>query len=144
MISHLRVLVVDDDPSILEVLGAHLDARGYATRMCENAREALEVLPCESFDLIISDINMAEMNGFEFLKIARERWPRSGIVLMTAYQDRYPLSEALRAGADGYISKPFTLEKFSLIFERAYWNALSRQDWWENHDDGTPNDAQTV
>ena len=52
---------------------------------------------------------------------------------MTGFEEEYSLSDALRAGADGYITKPFSLSKFSLIFERAYWHALSRQDWWEQH-----------
>ncbi len=141
MISHLKVLILDDDPSIVEVLGAHLNSKGYTTETRTNAREALDALRDEDFDLVIADIHMTGVNGFEFLKIARANYPRIGIVLMTAYQDRYPFSEALRAGADGYISKPFSLEKFSLIFERAYWNALSRQDWWDAHDDGSVEDT---
>ena len=66
----------------------------------------------------------------------RAKYPKIAIVLMTGYTESYPLSEALRAGADGYISKPFSLRKFSLIFEQAYWNALSRDDWWIAHEDG--------
>jgi DNA-binding NtrC family response regulator len=133
MISKLNVLLVDDDRSILEILEAFLTERGYHVECRGNGVEALDALRDYSFDLVISDIEMAGMNGFEFLKIARRNYPELGIVLMTAYEDSYPMSEALRAGADGYISKPFTLEKFSLIFERAYWSALSRQDWWETH-----------
>lgn len=133
MITDLDVLLVDDDPSILEVLEAFLQARGYRVECRSNGRSALDALRDADFDLMISDIEMAGMNGFELLRIARRNYPNLGIVLMTAYENSYPMSEALRAGADGYVSKPFTLEKFSLIFERAYWNALSRQDWWEAH-----------
>ena len=133
MIKHLDVLLVDDDPSILEVLEAFLQARGYHVECRSSGTEALDAMRDRDFGLMISDIEMAGMNGFELLRIARRNYPNLGIVLMTAYETTYPMSEALRAGADGYISKPFTLEKFSLIFERAYWNALSRQDWWEAH-----------
>lgn len=133
MISKLSVLLVDDDPSILEVLAAFLQSRQYQVECRSSGSEALDVLRDHEFDLMISDIEMAGMNGFELLRIARRNYPNLGIVLMTAYEDTYPMSEALRAGADGYVSKPFTLEKFSLIFERAYWSALSRQDWWEAH-----------
>ncbi|MBI4556817.1 MAG: response regulator [Candidatus Hydrogenedentes bacterium] len=137
MIRHLRVLVVDDDPSIVEVLGAYLEGKGYGVEMRLNGREGLDALRDSTYDLVISDIKMAGVNGFEFLKIARANYPTLGIILMTAYDEEFPMSEALRAGADGYINKPFSLKKFSLIFERAYWNALSRLDWWEAHDDGT-------
>jgi CheY-like chemotaxis protein len=130
MIKHLKILVVDDDPGVLDLLWAYLDSRGYTVNTCRSGREALTILETESFDLVISDIEMAEMNGFELLRQTRMKYPKIGIVLMTGYTESYPLSEALRAGADGYISKPFSLRKFSLIFEQAYWNALSREDWW--------------
>lgn len=141
MIRHLKILVVDDDPAILDVLGAFLEQRGYTVVTRDGGPQGLDALDTDRFDLIISDISMAGVNGFQLLKAARRKHPASGIVLITAYDDRYPLAEALRAGADGYISKPFTLKKFSLIFERAYWNALSRNDWWAAHDDGCPEPA---
>lgn len=141
MIKHLNVLVVDDDPAILEVVAAHLRSKGYRVESKPCAADALEVMRQTPFDLVISDVKMAGMNGFEFIRIVRANFPGIGIVIMTAYEDEYPLSEALRAGADGYITKPFSLSKFSLIFERAYWHALSRQDWWEQHKDVTEQNA---
>ena len=135
MIKHLNILVVDDDPGVIALLGAFLETRGYAVSTCGGGVQALDILGREHFDLVISDIEMAEMNGFELLRRTREKYPKIGIILMTGYTESHPLSEALRAGADGYISKPFSLRKFSLIFEQAYWNALSREDWWTEHDD---------
>ena len=135
MIKHLRVLVVDDDPGVIDLLGAFLDTRGYSVVSVRNGREARGLLDTETFDLVISDIEMAEINGYELLRQTREKHPKIGIVLMTGYTESHPLSEALRAGADGYISKPFSLRKFSLIFEQAYWNALAREDWWAAHED---------
>ncbi len=135
MIKHLRVLVVDDDPTIIDVLSAFLETKGYSVHTCSNGQQGLEAIEQEEFDLVISDIEMAGVNGFELLRQTRKNYPRIGIVLMTGYEEAHPLSSALRAGADGYISKPFSLRKFSLIFEQAYWNALSRDDWWEEHVD---------
>ncbi|MBM3288550.1 MAG: response regulator [Candidatus Hydrogenedentes bacterium] len=138
MIKHLNILVVDDDPAVLELLGAYLDSQGYAVTTCRSGREALALIDRTHFDLVISDIEMAEINGYELLRQTRAAHPKIGIVLMTGYTEAHPVSEALRAGADGYISKPFSLRKFSLIFEQAYWNALSREDWWAAHDDSAP------
>lgn len=135
MIEHLKVLVVDDEPAILDIVATHLRSKGYLVEARPSAASALDVMRRMPFDLVISDVRMAGMNGFEFIKVVRANFPGIGIVIMTAYEDDYPLSEALRAGADGYITKPFSLSKFSLIFERAYWHALSRQDWWEEHKD---------
>lgn len=137
MISHLKVLVIDDELTILDVLETYLRERGYTVEARTNGEEGLAVLRDHDFDLVISDINMVGMNGFEFLRIARANYPELGIILMTAYEEEHPLSEALRAGADGYISKPFTLKKFSLIFDQAYWNAVQREDWWASHSDSS-------
>jgi CheY-like chemotaxis protein len=133
MIKHLKILLVDDEPEILELLTTFLTDKGFSVTSCSNGRDGLDALHSDSIDLVLSDIAMAEMNGFEFLRHVRNEYPGIGIILMTAYDEQYPLSEALRAGADGYITKPFNLKKFSLIFEEAYWSALSRQDWWKSH-----------
>jgi len=132
MIKHLRVLVVDDDPEIVELLDSFLESRGYAVRTCSNGADAIAALNESEFDLLVSDINMSGMNGFELLRATRKAYPRIGIILMTAYDDAHPIQEALRSGADGYIPKPFGLRKFARIFEQAYWQALSREDWWDD------------
>jgi len=128
MIRHLNVLVVDDDPGILEVLDTFLHAKGYAVETRPNAIEALDALREKEFDLLISDIQMAGIDGFQLLEKARAEYPHVSIILMTAYDDQYPMAQAARAGADGYVAKPFTLKQFSLVFEQAYWNALSRHE----------------
>jgi CheY-like chemotaxis protein len=128
VIRHLNVLVVDDDPGILEVLHTFLDAKGYTVETRPNAVEALQALRARAFDLLISDIQMAGLDGFQLLEKTRADYPHVSIILMTAYEDEYPMAQAARAGADGYVAKPFTLKQFALVFEQAYWNALSRQD----------------
>ena len=133
MPKRLNILIVDDDPVILEVLDTYLHSKGYPIDHCTSTSDALVMLEKKAYDLVISDVEMAEMSGFDFVRLARERYPRIGIVLMTAFDDRYPLAEAMDSGADGYLAKPFTLNKFSLIFERTYWDALARKDWWDAH-----------
>jgi CheY-like chemotaxis protein len=133
MLNSLKVLVVDDDAEVLDVVCAFLESKGYAATPCGSAQEGLETLDTDTFGLVISDIRMAGMDGFDFLRAVRGEHPSIGIILMTAYENDFPLSKALSAGADGYISKPFSLRKFSLIFEQAYWYAISREDWWDAH-----------
>ena len=133
MIHDLDILVIDDDPVVRDLITEFLRLKGCKVTACEDAQQGLDAMYLAPFDLVVTDVKMAGLNGFEFLKIARANFPKIGIIIMTAYDEEYPLSQALRAGADGYISKPFNLSKFSLIFEKAYWSALSRQDWWEEH-----------
>lgn len=131
MLRPLRILVVDDDENTLDVVSVYLESRDHRVRGAQTGRQALELVQENVFDLIISDVQMAGMDGFELLREVRKLAPEVGFILMTAYEEMHPLSEALEAGADGYISKPFSLSKFSLIFEREYWSALKREDWWE-------------
>ena len=129
----LNILVVDDDLSILEVMGEYLREQGHMVETRNNGREALDALRDSEFALVISDGKMAGMDGFEFVQVARRNYPDLAIILMTAHESEYPLSESLRAGADGYVTKPFSLKKFSLIFNEEYWRALGRDDWWDAH-----------
>lgn len=130
MLKDLRVLVVDDDPGILETLGDYIRGLGHKVTGRRNAQEALEALRDDAFSLVITDAQMEGMDGLELARRIRSNYPDIAILVMTAHENKYPISEALRAGADGYISKPFSLRKFTIIFERSYWEALSRLDWW--------------
>lgn len=130
-LAELAILVVDDDEAILEMLDLYLSEKGYQVTTKACPREGLTELRDHAYDLVLSDIRMAGMDGFEFLRIVRMNHPDIGIILMTGHSDAYPISKALAAGADGYLTKPFSLPKLGLLFEEAYWAAISRQDWWE-------------
>jgi CheY-like chemotaxis protein len=131
MLKDLRVLVVDDDSAILDTLGDYIRSLGYPVTGRRNAQEALDALRDSNFSLLITDAQMEGMDGLELARRVRANYPGIAILVMTGHENEYPMSEALRAGADGYISKPFSLRKFAVIFERSYWEALSRLDWWQ-------------
>jgi len=128
MISHVNVLVVDDDSVITDLLGIHLERQGYSVSVAPSAIEGLKAVSEEKFNLIVSDVEMPGMSGIEFLTRVREEQPTIGVIIMTAYPENHPKTMAVRAGADGYIGKPFNLKKFSNTLEQAYWNALTRAD----------------
>jgi len=140
MLKDLRVLIVDDDPAILETLGDYIRSLGHHVTGRRSGQEALDALRDDAFNLVVSDARMEGMDGLELTRRVRANYPDIAILLMTAHENEYPMSAALRAGADGYISKPFSLRKFAIIFERSYWEALSRLDWWN----ACGGDAQTV
>lgn len=131
MLEALQILIVDDDEDVLETVNLYLEARGYEVTARLSPRRALHDLRDRTYDLVLSDIKMAEMDGFEFVRAVRSMYPDIGIILMTGHEDEYPMTQALAAGADGYLTKPFNLDKLSLLFEEAYWDAISRSDWWE-------------
>lgn len=134
MLGKLRVLVVDDEPEISGMIADYFREGGHEAVTASNMAEGLAALRKCPADLLITDIVYGEgPNGLELARRARGEFPDIAIIVMTAFEEMYPLTEALQAGADGYISKPFTLSKFSLVFEKSYWETLSRADWWDAH-----------
>jgi DNA-binding NtrC family response regulator len=101
------VLVVDDDPHILEVLEARLSGAGYRVTTASGAREALEHLRGCPFRLLISDIRMPGMGGMELLDQARCVCPGIPVILLTAYGTIPDAVTAIKAGAVEYLTKPF-------------------------------------
>ena len=102
-----------------------LEKEKYKLTLTASAGEALEKLEDEEFELVLSDIRIPDINGFELLKKIKSRWPQTAVIMMTGYGDAYTVKEALMLGADEYITKPFKSHEISLIVERAYWRQLA-------------------
>ena len=105
-----------------------LSREGYRILTAADGVEALETLKVESINLVISDMKMPRMDGFELLRIIKREHANIGIIIMTAYGDTYTVKDALLLGADEYITKPFKSYEISLVVERAYWRILSSQE----------------
>jgi CheY-like chemotaxis protein len=82
-----RMLIVDDQPTVLESLKRILNFHGYEVDTAENGREALEIFEPEKFAVIFTDFEMPEMNGHELASIIKARHPRQPIIMVTAYAD---------------------------------------------------------
>jgi DNA-binding NtrC family response regulator len=101
-------LVIDDDEVACEFLQEALSTEGFRVKYYTSARRALEEEELSSYDLLISDIKMPEMDGISFLKEVRKNWPELPVILVTAFGSLETTIEALRIGAWDYISKPFS------------------------------------
>ncbi|MDK2975479.1 MAG: hypothetical protein PWP08_1850 [Methanofollis sp.] len=102
----ISVLLVDDDPMILDVTGLYLQKGGeFSVTTCEGAAEALGVLEGRSFDAIISDYEMPDMNGIEFLKAVRSRGNTAPFIIFTGRGREDVSIEALNNGANFYLQK---------------------------------------
>ena len=106
MMHKSRILIVDDDPCVLKSVRANLQARDCQTLTAVNGVEALQVVERELPDLIILDITMPEMGGFEVCERIRE-WSQIPIIMLSARHDVGEKAKCLDAGADDYITKPF-------------------------------------
>lgn len=102
-----KVLVVDDDEHILEVLEARLTASGLSVITTKDALEALEALKREPIHLVISDVRMPKMGGMDLLREILTRWPSVPVILLTAYGTIPDAVEAMKMGAVDYLTKPF-------------------------------------
>ena len=125
MKSTVTILVVDDEEMMRSLLEKILSREGYKIITAVDGVNALEQLQENKVDLIISDMKMPRMNGFELLKHVKSDYSDIGIIIMTAYGDTYTVKDALLLGADEYITKPFKSYEISLVVERAYWRLLS-------------------
>jgi len=103
----IRILVIDDDAVACEFLQEALLREGYVVDAFTSGKDALKK-DLSQYDLLMSDIRMPEIDGLQFLRHVREKWPELPVVLMTAYGSLETTMEALRLGAWDYISKPFS------------------------------------
>ncbi len=105
-----RVLIVDDDASLCEMLSEKLRLEGYDCRTCLSGEEGLAQLQKESFDVILSDLRMPAMSGLRLMEVARHERPEAAFILVTGNDDVRVATEAMKNGAYDYVIKPFRLE----------------------------------
>ncbi len=114
-----RILVVEDDPSILNLLTALLTEEGHHVVPATNGQAGLEMFDAHPFDLLISDLRMSPMDGLELLEHVQKRRPRFPVIMMTAYGTVESAVEAMKVGAFDYIPKPFKINDLLLAVRRA-------------------------
>ncbi|MFN9069223.1 MAG: sigma-54-dependent transcriptional regulator [Bdellovibrionales bacterium] len=114
-----RILVVDDEESIREFLEIMLKKEGYEITLAEDGAKAKEVLAKKSFDMIISDLQMPNMNGIELLKHVKDSSPDTVFMMITAFGTTETAVEAMKMGAYDYITKPFKIDEVRLNITNA-------------------------
>ncbi|NIM01951.1 MAG: response regulator [Acidobacteria bacterium] len=113
-----RVLVVDDELSVREILCEGLEAFGFDTRMAADADEAMSLLENERFHLLLTDIDMPGRSGIDLMNSARTAFPDLDVVMVTGVVDAKTAIKAIRDGASDYVTKPFNLEEVQIVVDR--------------------------
>src|SRR3954466_1251282 len=103
-----RVLVVDDDGRLYELIASYLGQNDVSPAHAPNGRRALELLEREAYDAVLLDVMMPELDGLAVLKKIRERWPALPVLMLTAKGDETDRVVGLELGADDYLAKPFS------------------------------------
>ena len=125
----MKVLLLEDDIALSDLLNEHLEDKGYEVTLCTNGQEALEALIDKKFDIALLDINTPVITGIEVLKRVRIEYKNNTpIIILTAYQDTKHLKESFENGVDDYIKKPFDLEELDQKILKLCKQFLIEQD----------------
>src|SRR5262245_61884744 len=114
-----RILVLDDDREVGDLLVDFLADKGYTVEACQQGADALAILDKMHPDLLITDLVMNGMQGMEVLKTAKLRDPNLAVVMITAFGSIESAVEAMRLGAFYYLTKPFKNTDLLLLIDRA-------------------------
>src|SRR2546421_11154481 len=114
-----RVLVVDDEPGLRQSLGLLLSDAGYDVVAEGNGARALERARTETFDLILCDVRMADMDGIAFLRAYKSGGGPALVIMMSAYGGEEAALAAMKEGAYDYVAKPFRPDEVGLTLRKA-------------------------
>ena len=123
-----RILLVEDEETLAVGLEYNLTEEGYKVKWAKNGKEAVEFFNRENFDLIILDIMLPYLNGFEVAEIIRRTSPQMPILMLTAKTENADKVKGLEKGADDYMTKPFHLKELLLRVK----GMLKRKSWYKN------------
>jgi two-component system, NtrC family, response regulator PilR len=114
-----KILVVDDEQSLRDVLSIMLKRAGYAVTSAMDGEEVIELLNKEIFDLVITDLRMPKLDGMEVLKAVKSASPDTVVLIITAFATADSAVEAMKQGAYDYLTKPFQVDEVQLIIRNA-------------------------
>jgi len=120
----VKILVVDDEEAVRNVVGASLEKPGYNVDLADGVRSAMELMKSTEYDIIIMDKNMPDMDdmeeegGMSLLKYTKMHAPTSEVIMMTGYPTIETAIEAMKLGVFDYITKPFSIEELHRKVER--------------------------
>jgi two-component system NtrC family response regulator len=105
------ILVVDDEPPQLELIGGFLKKQGFEVALAESGKVALQRFRQETFDLVLTDMRMPNLSGLDLVKAVRAVNPETAVIIMTAYGSIETAVDAIKAGATDYLTKPLNLDE---------------------------------
>ncbi|MCB1070513.1 MAG: sigma-54-dependent Fis family transcriptional regulator [Kiritimatiellae bacterium] len=114
-----KILIIDDEPSILNVLHTLLQSNGHEPIPARGGEQAKEMIANDTYDLMISDIRMEPIDGMELLRFAKEEHPEMPVIMLTAFGSVETAVAAMKEGAYDYVTKPFKVDELVITIDRA-------------------------
>ena len=116
--NHSRILYVDDEPEIRDMVGTYLTGQGYGVALAGNGQEAMDRIHREAVDIVFTDLNMPGMSGLELLQAVKTARPQCEVIIVTGYGTVDSAVEALKMGGYDYLQKPMEFERLKSLIER--------------------------
>ncbi|MDD5007439.1 MAG: response regulator [Syntrophorhabdaceae bacterium] len=116
---NIRILIVDDNKDLREIIEEYLKDGGDVTEGADNGKDALQKHNRNPYDLIITDLNMPELTGIELMKTIRKDTDMTEFIIITGYASIDSAVEAIKIGAYDYIVKPFRMEELKVVVKNA-------------------------
>lgn len=116
----MRVLVIDDETVFLNTLITRLKIRGFDAHGCEDAKKGLEMLKSQTFDVVLLDVSMPEIDGIEALEMIKTEWPALPVILLTGHASIDSAIKGKQMGAFDYLLKPFPIDDLTDRVEEAH------------------------
>ena len=124
----IKVLIVDDQADLLDLLESNLQSSGFITEKAANGREALDKLKEFAADVVITDYMMPVLNGLELLKNIKKSHSAVQVIMLTAFGSLETAVTAIKAGAFDYLTKPFSFTELSVLIEKACSERIKKQE----------------
>jgi DNA-binding NtrC family response regulator len=121
------ILVVDDEPKTVEVIKRNLQAEGYHIYTASSVPEALKVLEAAAIDLVVTDFKMPKINGMDLIRHIQENYKNTETMMITGYATIQGAVEAVKAGAEEYLTKPFTNEELLVAVKKSLEKLYNRR-----------------
>ncbi len=123
MSERAKILIVDDEPLIRDALAFKLTKDGYDVDTAEDGEKAIQKIESEEYQIIISDIMMPFISGFELVKILKERGTDAPVLMLTSLNSETAVLKAFDLGADDFMTKPFSPNELSVRIKKLLKNA---------------------
>jgi DNA-binding NtrC family response regulator len=118
MANNSRILVVDDEDALRNILSGELSNSGYDVASASDGDEAISMISNKQFDLVLLDIKMPRVDGFEVLKFIKKNQPSVKVIMLTGFADLKNAIESKKHGAEDFVSKPYDLVDLLTTIER--------------------------
>ena len=118
MENKLKILVLDDEEIVVTRLKPALEKEGYLVETFTNSRLAKEHLERNQFDIVVTDLKMADINGIQLFRFVKEKWPGTKVFLISGFATRKVAQDALKEGVNEVISKPFKISQIKELINK--------------------------